>query len=115
MNAFFAAAHDGDFEALVSVLHPDVVLRADGGTARPENTGLVHGAAQVAGQAIMFSRPNVVRHPATVNGAAGAVVTVSGEPYAVMAFTVTEGKIATIDILADPERVGRLDLAEFGD
>ncbi len=111
VDAFFAAAHKGDFEALVAVLDPDVVLRADGGTARADASVVLHGPAAVAGQAIMFDRPGMHLRPALVNGAAGVVVVMDGDPSAVMGFTVTRGRIVQIDVLADPERIGRLDLA----
>jgi RNA polymerase sigma-70 factor (ECF subfamily) len=111
VDAFFAAAHDGDFEALVAVLDPDVVLRADGGTARADASVVLRGPAAVAGQAIMFDRPGMQLRPALVNGAAGVVVVMDGDPSAVMGFTVTRGRIVHIDVLADPERIDQLDLA----
>ncbi|MFI8099546.1 RNA polymerase sigma factor SigJ [Streptomyces sp. NPDC086023] len=111
VDAFFAAAHDGDFGALVSVLHPDVVLRSDGGIARSRYTVTVRGAEVVAGQATGFSRFAPFAMPALVNGAAGVVVAADGRPLSVMAFTVTDGLIAAIDVLADPERLAALDLA----
>jgi RNA polymerase sigma factor (sigma-70 family) len=110
VDAFFAAARHGDFEGLVAVLDPDVVLRSDGGTARPEASAVVHGAAAVAGRALMFHQPNSVVRPALVNGAAGVVITVDGRPAAVLGFTVSGGKIVEIDALGDPDRLGRLDL-----
>ncbi|MFL6051639.1 MAG: RNA polymerase sigma factor SigJ [Actinoallomurus sp.] len=109
--AFFAAARDGDFEALVAVLDPDVVLRSDGGTARARHTAVISGARSVAAQAITFGRLAPHARPALVNGAAGVVVVANGRPLSVMAFTVTDGRIAAIDVLADPERLGGLDLA----
>src|SRR5262245_54448102 len=111
VDAFFAAAHNGDFEALVAVLDPDVILRADRGTARADGSVVLHGPAAVAGQAFMFDRPGVLVRPALVNGAAGVVVLTDGHPSAVMGFTVTRGRIVQIDVLADPERISRLDLA----
>jgi RNA polymerase sigma factor (sigma-70 family) len=111
VDAFFDAARRGDFDALVAVLDPDVVLRADEGKARPDASAVVHGAAAVAGQALMFERPFALVRPALVNGAAGVVVTVRGQPVSVMGFTVSRGKIVEIDVMADPERLGRLDLA----
>jgi ketosteroid isomerase-like protein len=114
VDAFFAAARHGDFDALVAVLDPDVVLRVDAGTGRPDASARVRGAAAVAGQALMFDQPAAAVQAALVNGAAGAVVTVSGQPFAVMAFTVSRGRIAEIDILADPERLLRLNLAVSG-
>ena len=113
VDAFFAAAHDGDFAALVAVLDPDVVLRSDGGLARPRATALVRGAAVVAGQAITFARLAPFVRPALVNGAAGAVVAPHGRLFSVMGFTVAGGKIVEIDALVDPERLRRIDPAVF--
>ena len=110
VNAFFAAARDGDFDALVAVLDPDIVLRADGGTLRPEATTIVHGAEAVARQALMFSGLSPFVRPALVNGAAGVVVTPEGRAVSVMGFTVVRGKIVAIDALVDPERLEALDL-----
>ncbi|MGW5719516.1 RNA polymerase sigma factor SigJ [Amycolatopsis sp. NPDC003865] len=113
VEAFLAAAREGDFDALVSVLDPEVVLRADRGTAMGGSVE-VHGPAAVAGQALTFSRLGAdgaaVRH-AVVNGAAGVVATREGKPFSVLGFTVAGGRIVEIDILADPERLNRLDLA----
>jgi len=108
VDAFFAAARGGDFEALVNVLDPDVVLRADLGAA--PGTGVVRGAENVAARATMFAAPNRIARPALVNGAAGAVIVVDGRPIAVMGFTVSEGRIVAIDALGDPDRVAQLDL-----
>jgi RNA polymerase sigma-70 factor (ECF subfamily) len=110
VDAFFAAAHHGDLDALVAVLDPDVVLRSDGGTAHPEASGVLHGAAAVAGRALMVAQPSALKRPALVNGAAGVVITLGGQPVAVMGFTVSGGKIAEIDVIIDPERLLRLGL-----
>jgi len=107
--AFFAAARDGDLAALVAVLDPDVVLRADGG-ARTRYTTVVRGAGTVAGQAVGFARFAPFAHPALVNGAAGVLVTTGGRALSVMAFTVRAGRILRIEVLADPERLAGLDL-----
>ncbi len=115
VNAFFAAAHRGDFDALVAVLDPDVVLRSDGGTARPEVSLVLRGAAAVAGQTLMIAHPTAPKRPVLVNGAAGVVVMLEGQPVAVIGFTVSRGKIVEIDAIADPERLGRLDLSVIGD
>jgi RNA polymerase sigma factor (sigma-70 family) len=115
VDAFFAAAHRGDFDALVAVLDPDVVLRSDGGAARPDASVVLHGAAAVAGRTLTAAQPSALRRPALVNGAAGVVVIVSGQPVAVMGFTVSRGKIAEIDAIVDPERLRRLDLAVLDD
>jgi RNA polymerase sigma-70 factor, ECF subfamily len=110
VDAFFAAAREGDFEALVAVLDPDVVLRSDGGAARPAATHVVHGAEAVARRAMTFARLSPFVRPALVNGAAGVVVAPRGRPFSVMAFTVRNGRIVAIDGLADPERLKELDL-----
>ena len=110
VDAFFAAARGGDFAALVTVLDPDVVLRADGG-ALPGASAVLRGSQAVAGQALMFAGPSRHTLAVLVNGAAGAVITVDGRPVSVMGFTVTGGKIAAIDALVDPERLSRLPLA----
>jgi RNA polymerase sigma-70 factor, ECF subfamily len=115
VDAFLAATRDGDFEALMAVLDPDVVRRADfGRVPAPESAPEVRGAEAVAEQAIAGLRdrgPGVVIRPALVNGAIGRVVLDDGQPVAVMGFTVSEGRIAAIDILADPERLSELDPA----
>jgi RNA polymerase sigma-70 factor (ECF subfamily) len=109
VEAFQAAAKKGDFDALVAVLHPDVVLRADGGL-----TGLsrhVQGAEAVAGQALFWEKQvELVLWRALINGVPGVVAIRNGKPFSVGAFTVRGGKIVEIDFLADPERVARLDL-----
>ena len=108
VDAFFSAARGGDFEALVSVLDPDIVLRADFGDRRPGVPNVIHGAEAVARQAMLAALPHARLHPALVNGAAGVVVTVKGRPFAVMGFTVAGGRIVEIDTIADPERVRRV-------
>jgi RNA polymerase sigma-70 factor (ECF subfamily) len=105
VDAFFRAARAGDFDTLVSVLHPDVVLRSDFGARRPGISKVTRGAAAVAGQALIGAVPNAVLHPALVNGTAGVVVTVHGRPFAVMGFTVTDGRIVEINAIAEPDRV----------
>ena len=115
VDAFFVAARGGDFDALVAVLDPDVVLRSDWGAKRPAAPRVTRGAAAVAGQALMGTLPAAQLHPALVNGAAGVVVTVAGRPFAVMGFIVAEGKIVEIDVIADPERVRRVAAAVLTD
>ena len=114
VDAFFLAARGGDLDALVTLLDPDVVLRADFGARRPAASGVVRGAAAVARQAVLGALPGADLHPALVNGAAGAVVTVGGRPFAVLGFTVAEGRILEIDAIADPERVRRVAAAVLG-
>jgi RNA polymerase sigma factor (sigma-70 family) len=115
VDAFLAASRDGDFEALLAVLDPDVVLRADAGAVRAGLSREVRGAAAVAEQALFFSRAAPSARPALVNGAAGVVVASGGRPIAVMGFTVRHGQIVEIDILADPTRLRQLDLAVLDD
>jgi RNA polymerase sigma-70 factor (ECF subfamily) len=111
VDAFFAASREGDFEALVAVLDPDVVLRSDGGVARPGASFVMRGAEEVAASALTFRRLSPFVRPALVNGAAGVVVAPHGRPFSVLAFTVRNGKIVEIDAIADSERLARLDLA----
>jgi RNA polymerase sigma factor (sigma-70 family) len=114
VDAFFAAARGGEFDALVAVLDPDVVLRIDAGARRPAASLAIHGAAAVARQALsgLATALRVAQlRPTLVNGAAGVVVTVRGRPVAVMGFTIADGKIAEIDAIADPERVGQITAA----
>jgi RNA polymerase sigma-70 factor (ECF subfamily) len=113
VDAFFAAAHDGDFDALVAVLDPDVVLRSDGGAAAPAHSVVVHGAEAVAARAMTFARLSPYVRPALVNGVAGVVVAPRGRPFSVMAFTVRGGKIVEIDALADRDRLAELDLTRL--
>jgi RNA polymerase sigma factor (sigma-70 family) len=115
VDAFLAASRDGDFDALVAVLDPDVVLRAELGPGAAGGSREVRGAAAVAGQALTYSRLGLDVRPALVNGVAGGVSTRDGEPFSVAAFTVRGGKIVGVDILADPERLRRLDLTILDD
>jgi len=109
VDAFMAAARGGDFGALVELLDPDVVLRADFGAPAPAGLAtLIRGAAQVAGRALLFSRPGVSSRHALVNGAAGVLSWQDGELIAVLGFTIVQGKIVAIDVLADPERLSGL-------
>jgi RNA polymerase sigma-70 factor (ECF subfamily) len=108
VDAFFAAAREGDFDGLVAVLDPGVLLRADGGRGRPQATTLVRGAAAVARNALRFANPLARLRPVAVNGAAGVVVTVDGEPLSVIGFTVAGGRIVEINSLNDPDRLARL-------
>jgi RNA polymerase sigma factor (sigma-70 family) len=111
VDAFLAAARDGRFDALVAVLDPDVVVREDTGTGTLLE---VRGAENVARRAKQFSRLGLVALPARVNGGAGWVSLRDGEPFAVAALTVRDGRIATMDILLDRERLARLDLSALG-
>jgi RNA polymerase sigma factor (sigma-70 family) len=109
VEAFLAASRDGDFNALVAVLHPDVVLRADGGAA-PGRSHRAQGAENVAGRALMFRRADLSIHRALVNGTAGLLSTRNGELFSVVGLTIVGGRIAELDILVDPERLRRLDV-----
>jgi RNA polymerase sigma-70 factor (ECF subfamily) len=106
VDAFFQAARSGDFDALVALLDPDVVLRSDTGGRRPVIPLVIQGAAAVARQARPV--PNSELLPAMVNGAPGVVVTVGGRPIVVMGFIVAGGRILEIDAIADPARVRRV-------
>jgi RNA polymerase sigma factor (sigma-70 family) len=108
VGAFMAASREGDFERLVEVLHPDVVLRADMALGVSRH---VRGAEAVAGQARVYHHLDRFSRPALVNGAAGIVVASDERTYSVMGFTVADGKIVAIDILADPARLEQLALA----
>jgi RNA polymerase sigma factor (sigma-70 family) len=111
VNAFFDASRNADFEALVAVLDPDVVLRADAGGLPGAPSRVLHGARVVARQALSGARPGRTARPALVNGAAGAVLFEQGRLVLVIGFTVARGRIVEIDALADPERLHRLQLA----
>ena len=113
VDAFFAATRRGDFDSLVAVLHPDVLLRVDGGAEYPEATMLFRGSAAVARQAArglrhLLGRPTVGLRQVLVYGSAGVLVTLDGQPITVMSFTVAEGRIAQIAGIADPGRVRRI-------
>jgi RNA polymerase sigma-70 factor (ECF subfamily) len=113
VDAFLAASRTGDFDALVAVLDPDVVLRADGG--RRGLSELLRGAETVAREAVRWSRVALTSRRALVNGAAGMVAFVHGRPYSIAAVTVRNDRIAEIDFLTDPERIAKLDLTVLDD
>ena len=108
VDAFFLAARSGDLDALVAVLHPDVILRVDSGPSRPGASRVVRGAAAVARQARLGANPAALLHPALINGAAGVVITLDGQPHGVMAFTVVNDHIVELDIIADAQRIRRV-------
>ena len=114
IDAFMTAARTGDFKALVATLDPNVVLRADGGSALAALSAEVHGALDVARQAALWSQVDLTMRPALVNGAAGAVVMRDGAVFAITSVLVRSGKIAEMDFLVDPERLARLDLPVLG-
>jgi RNA polymerase sigma-70 factor (ECF subfamily) len=109
VEAFLAAAREGNFDALVAVLDPDVVLRADRGVRGVSQH--LRGAETVASQALLFRRLDLTMKRALVNGAAGMVTFLNDKPFSVCAATIKNGRIAELDFLADPERLARLDLA----
>lgn len=111
VGAFLAAARDGDFDGLLAVLDPGVVLRADAGAQAVDVSKVVRGAGTVAEQALTFAELARSSQPALVNGTVGYVAVRHGRAVAVGGFTITRGRIAEIDILADPARMGRLDPA----
>jgi RNA polymerase sigma factor (sigma-70 family) len=112
VDAFLAAARDGDFERLLAVLDPDIVVRSDGGTARPSLVSVVRGAQAVAEQAMSFRQFAETATRVLVNGIPGGVAwSPDGSPFAVLALTVRGGRIVAIEVLADPDRLGQLDLA----
>ena len=108
VDAFLAASREGDFEQLLEVLDPDVVLRADRGAAGPSQ--VLRGARAIADQALFFSQLGLEMRPVLVNGAVGMVTFRNGEPFSLGAVTVRGGKIVELDFLADPERLRELDL-----
>ena len=112
VDAFLAASREGDFDRLVAVLDPDVVLRADFGAAGSRE---VRGAPAVVGQAKLYSRLGLVIKPALINGAVGVVTTRDGQPFSVGGFTVRQGRIVEMDWLADPARLRELDLTVLDD
>ena len=106
VDAFYAAARGGDFDALVAVLDPEIVLRADG------EPGALHGAETIASQAIRFSVPDATLHPVLVDGTTGVFIELAGRPLALMVFTVVDDRVAEIDIINDPDRLTRLGLLD---
>jgi len=115
VDAFLAASRDGDFDALIAVLHPDVVYRADRGAAAADGSVELRGAPDVAGQAAAFAQSGLLIKPVLINGAPGIISSRDGKPFSVIGFTVTAGQIAEIDILMDPARLQQLDLSALDD
>jgi RNA polymerase sigma factor (sigma-70 family) len=110
VDAFLAASREGDFEGLLAILDPDVVLRADAGAGPFGPSELVRGASAVIAQAQRFAPLGRFARPVLVNGGPGFIVVRDGEPLAVMAMTVQDDKITEMDVLADPVRLSQLDL-----
>ncbi len=113
IDAFLAAARDGDFDRLVAALDPDIVLRQDFGPVGGRRE--IRGAEAVASQALTYSQIGLEIRPALINGVAGAVAFLHGQPFSVGAVTVRNGKIVELDFLADPERLRQLDLTILDD
>lgn len=105
VDAFLTAARDGEFEALLAVLDPHVVLRTDGGATRSELSAVIRGAATVASRAMMFAGLASSSQPVLVNGAAGIIATAGSQVMSLMAFTVGNARIIEINVLIDPERL----------
>ena len=111
VDAFFAAAHDGNLDRLLAILDPEVVLRSDAGPQRIGASVFMRGANPVAGRAAAFARLPLDRIPVLVNGEIGVVVLSKGRPFSIMGFTIAGSKIVEIDILADPQRLRQMDLS----
>jgi RNA polymerase sigma-70 factor (ECF subfamily) len=111
VEAFLAASRSGDFERLLTILAPDVLLRADAGTGPLGPSVLLRGASEVIAQAQLFAPMGRFARPVLVNGGPGFLVARDGEPLALIAVTVHDGMIAEMDILADPGRLAALDLS----
>jgi hypothetical protein len=110
LDAFLAASREGDFDALVAVLDPDVTLRVDLGSAG--ESAVVRGAAEVAGRALMFARLGPAAVPVLVNGSVGLVSILDGRPATVFSPEIRDGRIVEINIVADPDRLAALDLRD---
>jgi RNA polymerase sigma-70 factor (ECF subfamily) len=110
VDAFYAAARGGDFEALVALLDPVASARVDGGTALASVTTEARGAEEVAAAIRKLHQRTADLRPVLVNGAAGVVAVVDGRPSAIIGFTIAGGKVSQINVLADPERIAKLDL-----
>ena len=115
VEAFLGALRAGDFDALVAVLDPDVVIRADRTATPADGSREVRGARTWAKGALAYSRFAHFARPALVNGAVGVVVAPRGRLFRVLHFTLTRGKIVQIDVVADPARLRQLDLAVLND
>jgi RNA polymerase sigma factor (sigma-70 family) len=111
VDAFFTAARAGDFDRLIKLLDPDVVIRADGGRARPGASVVMRGAAQIARATIATASPLADFTPVLVNGVAGVLITVRGRPVSLIAVTVTGNRITAMDGITDLDRLARLGLA----
>ena len=113
VDAYFAAARDGNLEALIALLHPNIVLRSDRGPKPAGASVVVHGAKAVADRAVMFSRLGLEYKPALINGTPGLVCLRDGQRFSVIGFTIADHKITEMYILADLDRLSHLDLSAF--
>lgn len=113
VDAFLAATREGNFDALIAVLHPDVVLRADLGPGPGGASVEVRSATAVAGRALTYMRLGLLDAPALINGTPGVLYRRQGQLFSVLGFTVKAGRITEIDILADPDRLQQLDLSRL--
>lgn len=111
VNAFLTALRHGDFEGLLTVLDPDVVVRIDETAGRPGAPREIRGARNWAAGAIAFSQALRFAQPALINGSVGIVFAPRGKLSRVLSFTILNGKIASVEIIADPARLGAVDLA----
>ena len=114
VDAYLAASRDGDFEALVVLLHPDVVLQADRTVGPTPEPVLVRGAGRVARAATAAGERARFTQPALVDGAVGLVMAPQGRLFLVLGFTIVDDLIKEIDVIADPERLRTLELAVLG-
>jgi RNA polymerase sigma-70 factor, ECF subfamily len=114
VEAYLSAARDADFDALVAVLDPDAVLRADAGPLAPA-TREVRGAEAIASRALGYARLGLEHRLVLVNGALGVITSRDGEPFSIGAWCIRDGRIVEIDFLSDPDRLRRLELTRFGD
>ena len=108
LEAFFSAARGGDFDGLIALLDPNVVLRVDFGEKRPGASQVIQGADAVARQARAGANPAAQLHPVVVNGAAGVIISLRDRPFALMGFTVADGKIVEIIVIRDAKRLQRI-------
>jgi RNA polymerase sigma factor (sigma-70 family) len=111
VNAFFTAARAGEFDRLMELLDPDVVIRSDGGLARPGASVVMRGAAEIARATIATASPLADFTPVLVNGVAGMLITFRGRPVSLIAVTVTGSRITAMDGITDAGRLARLGLA----
>jgi hypothetical protein len=115
VDAFLAASRGGDFDALLALLDPDVVLRADRAAGPTPGPIVLRGIRNVAKGALLASERIRFTQPALVNGAVGLVMAPRGRLFLVLGFTITEGRVTEIDVIADPDRLRHLDLAVLDD